>query len=48
MSGFHHRQAQLKYLEALGMFDYQEMASPRSVVVIRVACVYQKQAQIKH
>lgn len=40
MFKFHHRQVQLKYLEALGMFDYQEIANPGFVVVITVAYVY--------
>jgi hypothetical protein len=37
---FHHGQAQLKYLEALEMFDDQETASSRFVVVIIVVYVY--------
>lgn len=40
MFKFHHRQVQLKYLEALGMFEYQEIANPGFVVVITVAYVY--------
>jgi len=48
MFEFNHGQAQLKYLEALGMFDLQAIASPRFVVVIRVAYVYQEQAQAEH
>lgn len=45
---YYHRQAQLENLKALGMFNHQAIASPRFVLVIRIAYVYQEQAQAKH
>lgn len=44
MFEFHHRQAQLNYLEALGML----IASFRLVVVVRVAHAHQEQPQAEH